>query len=202
MNKKDLKNNIQGLDENLILNYLENNLKLDLEKIKEEETRIQNINWEEVIITLPIEPKPSPRPRYSFKTKHFYVKGAKSNKNIIKEYINSNIIYTRTNLLVKTYQPTPIHLMDNNEIYLAEKELILPIQNPDWDNLGKTYSDMIQEYLILNDNIVNPGSVEKYYSLIPRVVIIIRYQKDFDSKFNKKKILNSTQYKSLIGRNE
>ena len=63
-----------------------------------------------------------------------------------------------------------------------------------WDNLGKTYSDMIQGILLLNDNIVNPGKVEKYFSLKPRVDIFIKYQDGFDSNFNRKKITSSTQY--------
>jgi hypothetical protein len=70
-----------------------------------------------------------------------------------------------------------------------------------WDNLGKTYSDMIQDILLLNDNIVNPGKVEKYFSLKPRVEIYIKYQDGFDSNFNRKKITNSTQYVNMINSN-
>lgn len=182
-----------------ILRYLENNLKLDFDKIREEEERVKNIPWKELSITLPIVPKPSPRPRYSFKTEHFYVIGAGKNKQVIKKYIdNCNIIYTRTDLTVVTYQPTPTSMMTKNEIYLAEKGIIQPIQNPDWDNLGKTYSDMIQGILLLNDNIVNPGTVVKYYSVKPRVDIFIKYQDGFDSNFNRKKITTSTQYVNTI----
>ena len=71
-----------------------------------------------------------------------------------------------------------------------------------WDNLGKTYSDMIQDILLLNDNIVNPGRVEKYFSLKPRVEIYIKYQDGFDSNFNRKKITNSTQYLNMINENK
>lgn len=182
-----------------ILKYLEGNMKLDFQKIKDQEEYIKSLKWKELTISLPVVPKPSPRPRYNFKIGNFYVRGASDNKKIIKKFIDDcNIIYTRTDLLVETYQPTPTSGMTNTEIYLAEKGLVLPISNPDWDNFGKTYSDMIQGLLILNDNIVNPGKVMKYYSLKPRVKIYIKYQDGFDSNFNRKKILNSTGYLNMI----
>lgn len=183
-----------------ILEFLQTNLKLDYDKIKDEEEKINNIPWKEVELTLNVVPKPSPRPRYSFKTNHFYVMGAGENKKLIKEYIEeSDIIFTRTEFTIETYQPTPRSVMKNDEIYLAEMGMIRPIQDPDWDNLGKTYSDMIQGILLLNDNIISRGLVEKYFSVKPRVVIKIRYQSGFDSKFNEKKILNSRSYKKTFG---
>jgi hypothetical protein len=57
---------------------------------------------------------------------------------------------------------------------------------------------MIQQILLLNDNVITKGSVEKYYSVKPRVVINIKYQKGFDSKFNKKKMTKSTNYKKYL----
>jgi len=67
-----------------------------------------------------------------------------------------------------------------------------------WDNLGKTYSDMVQGILLLNDNIITSGTVEKFFSVKPRVRINIKYQLGFDSKFNKRKILHSTSYKKAV----
>lgn len=182
-----------------ILNYIEENFKLNMEKIQEEEDFINSLKWKDVEMVLPLVPKPTPRPRYAFKTKHFYVQGAADNKKFIKEYIDDlNIIYTRTKFIVKTYQPTPISGMKPSEIYLAEKGVLCPLSTPDWDNLGKTYSDMLQDVLFLNDNIIQTGIVEKYYSLKPRIELFISYQDDFDSNFNKKRIENSKAYKALI----
>ena len=119
-------------DEDEILRYLESNMTLDMKKIEEEERRIDDIPWNELNFILPVIPKPSPRPRYSFKTEHFYVIGAAQNKKLIKKHINRNkIIYTRTDMYIETYQPTPLSQMTKNEIYLAEKKKICPIQNPD-----------------------------------------------------------------------
>jgi len=181
-----------------ILIYLENNLNLNKDKIMEEENRINKLEWKKINILLPIIPKPTPRPRYQFKSKHFYVKGAQQNKKIIKEYIDDlGVIFTRTKLLVKTYQLSPSS-MTNTELYLAEKGIICPIQDPDWDNLGKAYSDMLQGILLINDNIIQIGTVEKYFSIKPRVELFLEYQDGFDCKFNKRKVENSTAYKNLI----
>lgn len=181
-----------------ILIYLKDNLKINEKKLIANENHINSLKWEEININLPIVPKPTPRARYNFKTNHFYVKGAGKNKKIIEKFIDDvGIIYTRTILYVRTYQPTPTSSMSNHEIYLAEKGLLCPIQNPDWDNLGKTYSDMIQDILLLNDNIVQKGIVEKFFSVRPRVEIYIEYQDNFDSKFNSRKIVTSTAYKKL-----
>ena len=88
--------------------------------------------------------------------------------------------------------------MTKVEILRAEMGNLSAMSNPDWDNLGKTYSDMIQQILLMNDNIITKGNVEKFYSVKPRVVISIKYQIGFDSKFNKRRILNSTNFKKAI----
>ena len=183
------------LDKELLMKYIEENYKLDLNKIEEEKNYIQNIEWNKISFIIPVVPKPSPRPRYSFKTTHFYVMGANTNKQLMKKYLEENhIIFTRTHFKVLTYQPTPISQMNATEIYLAEVGLIEAMVNPDWDNLGKTYSDMVQGILIVNDNIASKGIIEKFYSIRPRVEIEIAYQMDFDSKYNKNRMTKSKTY--------
>lgn len=198
----DLYGNIP-IDHNEIMDYLNQTIPLtEKEKIimEEESEYAKSIPWETLEIILPIIPLPSPRPRLSGKTGKFYVSGAAENKKLFQYYIEEkyNIIYTQTHFEIKTYLPTPIKSMNKREVYRAEMGDILPISNPDWDNLGKTYSDMIQKILILNDNIISRGVVEKYYSIKPRVVIRISFQKGFDSRFNKRRIQNTKSYKEAI----
>lgn len=186
-----------------ILKYLESQLRLtekDYKRIEEEDKYVEGIPWDTLKIILPIIPKPSPRPRYSSATGSFYVTGAAENKKLFKYYIEDmyRIIYTQTYFSIKTYLPTPTSQMSRVEIYRAEKGTLRPVSNPDWDNLGKTYSDMIQRILILNDNIISKGFVEKFYSVKPRVEIEIKYQKGYDSKFNKRRTENSKSYKEAI----
>lgn len=212
MKSKSYKNSIKEyegkygsipIDKDQILQYLDDILNLkdkDYERIAKEEEYVEQIPWGGLTIILPIVPKPSPRPRYSSATGSFYVTGAAENKKLLKYYIEEkyNIIYTQTYFSIQTYLPTPISSMTKAEVYRAEKGTISAISNPDWDNLGKTYSDMIQKILILNDNIITKGLVEKYYSVKPRVVINIKYQQGFDSKFNKRRVINSTSYKEAV----
>lgn len=188
-------------DRKELLDYIRSNYKINMDKVEEQAQRIKSIPWREMEIVLPVVPKPSPRPRYSSVTKSFYVKGAAKNKKLIKKYIkDADIIFTRTELYVTTYQPIPISIISKDELYLAEMGLVRPTQNPDWDNLGKTYCDMIQGLLLLNDNIVTTGLVDKFFSIKPRVIIKIRWQADFDSKYNKKKITTSTSYIKHFGK--
>ena len=179
-----------------LIKYLENNLRYDKDKIKSEEERIKNINWIEKEWTFFIVPKGTPRPRTG--GRHFYVKGAKQMKKLFDKLLHEEgIICTRCEFELTTYQPTPINSMSNTEIILAEKGLIRPLVTPDFDNLAKTYTDALQGIILLNDNIINPGRVEKYYSIKPRIKILIRYQDAFDCKYNERKTINSIAYKKL-----
>lgn len=153
---------------------------------------VEDNPWRRVEFTLYLVPTPTPRPRYD--GNHFYVKGAAQNKKLIKQYIERHILFTRCEITIEAYLPTPTSVMNHAEIYLCEGKLIVPVGSCDVDNLMKTYLDMIQGHLLLNDNIVTMGHLEKYYSLKPRLHIIIRYQEKFDSKYNQKKITRSRAY--------
>lgn len=182
-----------------LLEHLEKTLKLDKKKIEAEEERIKSIQWERILIEANIIPRGSPRPRYSSVTGTFYVKGAKKMKQYFEKIVQEHkIICTRVDYSLRAYMPTPTSTMNNTEIYLAEKGLILPVSTSDWDNLAKTYTDCLQNILLLNDNIINPGHVYKFYSIKPRIEIEIRYQLNHDCKFNQRKTENSSSYKKLI----
>jgi len=176
------------------LAYIRDHYNINMDKVDNEILKIQALQWKELSFTLSILPNPAPRPRTG--GGHFYVKGAKDHKNYMEYIVDEKmIICTRTNLSVTTYHPIPVSSMTATEIYLAQLGHLDPISNPDWDNLGKTYSDMIQGILLMNDNIVNPGSVRKKYSIKPRIEINIQYQDGFDSKFNERRVKSSKVYK-------
>lgn len=183
------------MEEENIFEYIKNKYHPDMDKVAEEVNRIDALPWKTLDIVIPIIPRPSPRPRYSSVSNCFYVSGAAQNKKLFQRYLEErSIIYTKTHFFLETYQPTPVSQMTKEEIILAEMKKIGVVHNPDWDNLGKTYSDMIQDLLILNDNIITIGDVQKYYSVKPRVVIKMAYQCGFDSKYNRKKITKSTSF--------
>lgn len=182
-----------------ILQYIQDNFKINNEKYLAEKKKIESIKWREIKFTIPLVPKASSRPRYSFTAQHFYVPHAAKNKRLIEKYIDYNgIIYTKTQIDITTYLPIPKSSMKAHEILLAEEGLIEPINTPDWDNLSKTYCDMIQGILIINDNIITRGMLEKKFSLKPRIEITLRYQETFDSDFNKKRMSNTKAYKEYF----
>ena len=78
--------------------------------------------------------------------------------------------------------------MSKVDTVLAELGLIRPITKPDWDNLAKTYCDMIQGLLIKDDRLIVDGSLQKYYSIKPRVEVRLSYMESYDSNFTRKKI--------------
>ena len=174
------------------LDYLLNkmNLKRFSEPVYEYMKKIRNIKWKTISYTIYLLPKATPRPR-SGKNGIFYVKGAKDNKKFFQNYlINQEIDLINTPCKFKcvSYFPIP-NSMNNIEKIAAELGLIRPISKPDWDNIGKAYCDMIQDLLIYDDSLIVEGISKKFYSIKPRIEIEISYMEDFDSHFNKKKIL-------------
>ena len=103
-----------------LIEYLENNIKLDKKKVEAEEDRIRAIQWERVLIEANIIPHGSPRPRYSSVTGTFYVKGAKQMKKYFTKIIQEHkILCTRVEYSLRAYMPTPTSTMNNTEIYRA-----------------------------------------------------------------------------------
>ena len=186
-------------DQESLISIIHKSHRIDMDRYQKEKERILSMQWKELSFSLPIVPKSTPRARYSSLNNTFYVKGAAENKKMIKRIIQvSSIISTMTRFRVDCYFPTPTSVMKGYEILLAEEGLIRPMITKDWDNLGKTYSDMIQEYLLINDNIICDGSSNKYFSIRPHVDIFIQYQEDYDSDYNRKRVENSKSYKKLI----
>lgn len=149
-----------------------------------------NKKWEKIDFVIYLLPKATPRPRHNITRNIFYVSGAKDNKDIFMKYMEKldvDMITTPCKFTCKSYFPIP-NTMNAVEKILAEMGLVRPISKPDWDNVGKTYSDMIQDSLIFDDYLIIEGTSKKYYSIKPRIEISIEYMTDYDCAFNEKKI--------------
>lgn len=85
-----------------------------------------------------------------------------------------SLIITPCQIDINTYFKTPSYYNSTDTI-LSEVGMIRPISYPDWDNIGKKYSDMFNANIWLDDNLVIDGAVHKYYSILPRVEININY---------------------------
>ena len=158
--------------------------------------RIQGIKWKTVKYVIYLIPKASPRPRRSLNG-HFYVNGAADNKrffkNFYKETLNIPIIDTPCKFYCDSYLPIPSDMSLVNQV-LAELGLIRPVKKPDFDNLAKTYSAMTQGVLLFDDALIIEGISRKWYSCKPRIEITFKYMEDFDSDYNKKKILKTSRH--------
>lgn len=175
----------------------------DISKLQDEIMRIKLIKSKKISFIIYNIPKPTPRPRLSKFNKKFYVKGAFDNKKAFIEFLEDNDydlskdynlpISTPCKLEITTYAPIPSS-MNRIEKLLAELGLISNISRPDWDNLGKTYSDMIIGKLILDDSLFTDVIVKKRYSFKPRIEITLTYKEILESKYNETKVVKWKEY--------
>lgn len=166
--------------------------KNDLDKLLSVTDKLANAEWEELLYIFYMVPRSTPRARQRKATQTFYVKDAHNKKQVFDQFIETCsdlqcVISTPTMLNCKVYIETPSG-MSRLEKMAAELELIHHVNAPDWDNLGKGYCDMIQKTLISNDSIVCRGTVEKFYSVLPRIEVTVKFMRSYDCKFNKRSV--------------
>lgn len=170
---------------------------------------INHLYYKDVkVVVLLEEPEGKKRPRYTLsrfnynqiaKASNFirvYSPDAISDSKYLKELVDEELdglnqfIYTPCIVEFHAYIKTPSSY-SVTEKFIAEMGLDRPPVKPDWDNIGKKYSDMYNSNVWLDDSLVIKGVVEKYYSILPRVEIKIRY---LNCVYNKK------QFNSIIKR--
>ena len=173
-----------------ISNFLEShNLSRLKTSIFDEIKRINRIEWKRETFTIYLLPKATPRPRSTSNGSFFYVKGAKDNKTFFRKEVDKMdlpFITTPCRFKCISYLPIPKSMKPVDQL-LAEYGFIRPISKPDFDNLAKTYADMITDVILSDDSLVVDGYSSKYYSWKPRIEITIEYMVEHDSVFNKNK---------------
>ena len=179
-------------EEGARFDYLMNEfcLKIKKPRILDKIHHIQNIHWSSLDFVIYLVPTATPRPRFSSVSNTFYVSGASTNQEIFRSFFRKNKlprISTQCKFECRSYLPIP-KSMNKTNVVLAELGYIRPISKPDWDNLGKTYSDMIQSTLLEDDSLIIEGTSKKYYSLKPRIEIHIEWADEHDCRFNYNKI--------------
>ncbi|MDD3122021.1 MAG: RusA family crossover junction endodeoxyribonuclease [Candidatus Izemoplasmatales bacterium] len=130
---------------------------------------------------------------------HIYSPNARDDSNYMRKLVDEEIvpikglINTPCDVKYDAFLKTPTYY-NITDTFLAEIGLIRPeIKKPDWDNISKKYSDMYNYNIWLDDSQVNDGSVHKYFSILPRVEIYLRYMNV---------VYNSHQYKSIVNRKD
>ena len=166
--------------------------KKDLESLMKKIDALANTSWDSITYVFYMNPKSSPRPKLNTKTFTFYVKDAKNFKQVFDEFKEEHsemecVISTPCIIETKSYIETPKG-MSLEEKMAAELELIHHVNAPDYDNLAKTYTDMVQKTLVSNDSIIFRGISEKYYSILPRIEVTIKFMTAYDCKYNKRSI--------------
>lgn len=153
---------------------------------------LKNVEWDSVSYIFYMEPKSAPRPRMNRNTFTFYVKDAKNFKKVFDDFKEAHsdldyVISTPCETITKSYIETP-KSMSLEETMAAELELIHHVNSPDYDNIAKRYTDMVQTTLISNDSIIFKGTSEKFYSILPRVEVTVKFMKLYDCKYNRRTI--------------
>lgn len=160
------------------------------------------------------EPGGAKRPRFRIINKRNYHQAAIANPEFVHVYspnaaedhtfmhrlINDelvqldNFIQTPCICDFTAYFKTPSYY-NTIETFLCEIGLDRQYMKPDWDNIGKKYSDMYNSNVWLDDNLVVDGAVHKYYSILPRVEIHLRYLNFMYTEKDYNRIINRKDYK-------
>lgn len=189
------------------LNYMCDIYKLSERKMQEilsiKDNMLNRIYYKTLKICLYEEPEGTPRPRARLVNRYNVLDQSRTNGSFIQvysitgkadraymerlvsenDYLEANqLIHTPCDVCVDAYFKTPSNF-NVNDIFLAEIGLIPPIRKPDWDNVGKKYSDMYNSNIWLDDDLVISGQVRKWYSILPRVEITLNYTNMLFNKF-------------------
>lgn len=183
------------------------------EILDKKDVMLQNLFFYECkIIQLFEEPEGSCRPRFTLLTKsnynraainnsmiHVYTPRASEDHRYMHELCDQDLIQLdyliNTPCVIKydAFYKTPSYYNATDSI-LAEIGLIRPpILKPDWDNLGKKYCDMYNHNVWIDDALVYDGEVHKYYSILPRIEIQLKYLNT---------VYNKQQYNQIVKRKD
>ena len=175
---------------------------------------IAKLQYIDTMIILFEVPEGSPRPRFRIVNRKNLANMAMANSEFIHVYSLTgrednlfmkrlmekeefdaldSMICTPCTIDICTYHRTPSYF-NKTQTILAEIGLERPIYKPDWDNICKKYSDMFNENVWLDDTLVIDGSIHRYYSVLPRVEIRIRYLNMLYNNHQYKSITNRTDY--------
>lgn len=113
---------------------------------------------------------------------HVYVPNACDDFHRMRRIVTTQELYQLNSLICtpcdieyNIYLKTPSSY-SITDIFLSEIGLFRPpFAKPDWDNIGKKYCDMFNYNVWLDDVLVIDGAVHKWYSILPRVEIKLRY---------------------------
>ena len=122
----------------------------------------------------------------------------KANKEFMRIYTQEHLSHltqllcTPCDVEFRVYFPTPSYY-NKIEFFMAEMGLYRPIGKPDFDNIEKAYADSFTGNIWLDDIFVVDTTFKKYYSILPRVEIDLKYANQ---------VYNHHQYKAITKRKD
>lgn len=164
-------------------------------------------------IVLYEDPVGTPRPRARLLNRNTIIPAAKTNPNFIHIYSPNaaennlymkrliqdqefneleQLICTPCDVVYTSYFKTPTSWSSSDK-FLCEIGLSRPLIKPDWDNIGKCYSDMYNGNIWLDDMLTIEGLSRKFYSVLPRIEIQLNYMN---------MVYNKYQYKQITSRKD
>ena len=189
------------------------------EILHQRDLMINSLQYYDTMIVLFEVPEGSPRPRFRIVNRrnlsnmamansefvHVYSLTGREDNLFMKRLIEKeefdaldSMICTPCIIDIYAYFKTPSYF-NKSQTILAEMGLERPIFKPDWDNLGKKYSDMFNANVWLDDTLVIDGSIHTYYSVLPRVEIRLRYLNMLYNNHQYRSITNRSDYKIEYG---
>lgn len=207
------------------LSWLYDTLKITDEQayeiLNQRDLMLSQLQYIDTKIILFEVPEGSPRPRFRLVNRKNLANMAMTNSSFVHVYSLTGhedsvfmkrlmekeefealdqMICTPCTVDINMYFKTPSYF-NKTQTILAEIGLERPITKPDFDNGAKKYSDMFNANVWLDDTLVIDGSVHKYYSVLPRVEIGLRYLNMLYNNHQYKSITNRVDYKTEYGVN-
>jgi len=195
------------------LEYLYDSLNINEKKgneiLNQRDMMLGSLYYTDFKIILYEQPEGTPRPRFRLINRknigqaamnngqfvHVYSINAKDDQVFIQRLLGNDLIqldqfiYTPCEVYFNAYFKTP-SAYSQKDTYLAELGLHRPLTKPDWDNIGKKYSDMFNGNIWIDDTLVVDGKVSKFYSILPRVEITVRYLNMLYNKYQYNNVKN------------
>ena len=168
---------------------------------KKLEKILEKREYETIHITMYEYPMKTDRPRTT-RTGRMYSPNAAENHNYFEKAFKQvckhlKLINTPAEIEIEAYLEMPAQVKPD-EVILFEAKVLDVVDVPDYDNVGKCYTDIQKNISILDDDIFHVGTVKKYYSVVPRVVIRITYLKQHESEYIYKKLKTRKSVKEAI----
>lgn len=184
------------------------------EIIEKRDNMMNNLFFYECkVIQLLEEPEGTSRPRFRILKKgnynqialnnqfvHVYTPHAAEDHMYMRELCEQELVQLdsliSTPCVVKydAFYKTPSYL-NTTDTFLSEIGLIRPpVDKPDWDNLGKKYCDMYNHNVWVDDALVYDAEVHKYYSILPRIEIHLKYLNALYTKHQYNRMIQRKDY--------